>query len=137
MCIRDRVRVGGLLEVGIGAWALLTADRGAAVLVALSYVAFFAFVAVALVRDAPIASCGCFGRLDTPPSRIHLVVNAVAVAVGVAVALDPGDGLRRVVEDQPMSGVAYLVLVLLGAVCALLALSVLPRALGSMAEDDE
>ena len=32
------VRVGGLLEVGIGAWALLTADRGAAVLVALSYV---------------------------------------------------------------------------------------------------
>ena len=31
------------------------------------------FVAVALRSGAPISSCGCFGKVDTPPSVVHVV----------------------------------------------------------------
>ena len=131
------VRLGGALEAGLGAWALLAATRVPATFVATSYLAFFVFVAVASVRRLPIASCGCFGRLDTPPSPVHLVLDAAAAAVAIAVAFDPGDGLRRVIERQPGSGVPYVLLLIAGTAAALAALSVLPRALGEHARADE
>ena len=131
------VRFGGAFEAGLGGWALLASDRVSAVLLVLSYVAFATFVVIAIARGAPIASCGCFGRLDTPPSSIHLVVDAVAVMAGIAVAIDPGDGFFRVVEDQTMYGAPYIVLLVLGGVCAMVALSVLPRALSSLPTLDD
>lgn len=132
------VRVGGALEAALGAWAVLGATRVAAILVGISYLAFFSFVAFAMVRRVPIASCGCFGRADTPPSTVHLVVDVVAAALAAAVALDPGDDLRRVIEDQPIGGVPYVLLVVIGVAAALVALTALPRALagnGSRVEE--
>lgn len=131
------VRLGGALEVGLGVWAVLSAGRLAAALVAISYAGFAVFVAVAMARGLPLASCGCFGRLDTPPSAVHLVVDAAAVAVAIAVVSDPGDGLRRVLEDQPAKGVPYAVLVIAGMAAALVVLTALPRALGERARADE
>jgi len=131
------VRLGGALEAGLGVWAVLSASRLSAALVVVSYVGFAVFVAVAMARGLPLASCGCFGRLDMPPSAVHLVIDAAAVAVAIAVASDPGDGLRRVLEDQPAKGVPYAVLVIAGTVAALAALTALPRALGERARADE
>lgn len=131
------VRIGGALEAGLGGWALLGASRLAAALVATSYLGFFAFVAVARVRRLPISSCGCFGRLDTPPHAVHLVLDAAAVAAAVAVAIDPGDGLRRVLDDQPASGVPYALLLVVGTVTALVAMTALPRALGDQEHGGE
>lgn len=131
------VRMGGGFEAGLGVWALLGASRVAAVLVALSYLGFLAFVAQARVRGLPIASCGCFGRVDTPPSPVHLVFDALAVVVAVAVAIDPGDGIARVVDHQPAAGVPYIVLLVLGTAAALAALTALPRALGELARSAE
>lgn len=127
------VRVGGALEAALGGWALLAANRASALLVGASYVAFFVFVAVAKVRRLPIASCGCFGRLDTPPSVVHLAIDLAAVVAAVMVAIDPGDGIRRVLETQPASGVPYAVLLVVGTVATLAALTALPRALGEHA----
>ena len=64
------VRAGGLAEAGIGGYGLIAADRISAILVAASYLAFAAFVGIALRRGLPIATCGCFGR-----ARISLGVR--------------------------------------------------------------
>jgi hypothetical protein len=123
------VRAGGILEAGIGAAALVTGGTVSAVLVALSYTAFLAFVVVALRRDVPVATCGCFGKVDTPPSRVHVAVNLVAVAAAVTVALDPGAGIVDTLRAQPLAGVPYVLLVALGVSLVYVALTSLPRTL--------
>jgi hypothetical protein len=123
------VRAGGAIEATIGAYAIATADLASALLVAASYLAFAAFVGVALHRGTPIATCGCFGKADTPPSVVHLGVNLGAAAAAIALAVDPGDGIADIVGDQPLAGVPYLFLVGVGTYVAFLALTLLPRTL--------
>jgi Methylamine utilisation protein MauE len=123
------VRVGGVAEAGIGTVALVAGDRISAVLVAASYLAFASFIAVALVRDTPLATCGCFGREDSPPSRLHVVLTASAAASAVAVAVQPGVGLATAMRTQPLAGVPYVMLVVCGVAFAYLALTSVPRLL--------
>src|SRR5690606_6627158 len=61
------VIVGGSFFVAGGPWPVL----GAAVL----YLGFAGFVALALTRNLPVSSCGCLGKVDTPPSVVHVAVN--------------------------------------------------------------
>lgn len=123
------VRVGGAVEVAIGCYALATGSRLAAALVLASYVAFAGFVTIALVRKAPISTCGCFGKADTPPSVVHVGVNIGAAAAALAVILDPGVAVADAVRRQPLSGVPFVLLLLVGTAFAFLALSLLPRLL--------
>jgi hypothetical protein len=123
------VRVGGAFEVAVGAVALAVGDRLVAALVAASYAGFAAFVGAALARDAPISSCACFGRADTPPSRAHVVVNVVLAVAATVVAVDPPASLREVVAGQPLAGIPFVLLVIAGVVAVFLALSTLPRTL--------
>src|SRR5262249_30242976 len=69
------VRVGGALEAAVGLAALLVGGPVLCTLVALSYLMFAVFVGVALRMGAPISSCGCFGKVDTPPSGVHVVLD--------------------------------------------------------------
>lgn len=128
------VRVGGVAEAVIGGIAIATADRVAALLVAISYLAFTGFVGVALRRGAPIATCGCFGKADTPPSVVHLLVNLGAAVAALAIAIDPGDGIIDVIDRQPLAGVPYALLVLVGTYVAFLALTLLPRTMALVRE---
>lgn len=130
------VRAGGVVEAIIGASALATGNRLSASLLALSYVAFVAFVGLALQRHAPISSCGCFGRAETPPSPLHAILNLAAAGVGVAVALRPRIGFIHVLSDQPLLGVPYLALVALGASLAFLSLSALPRLMHAVSQHE-
>ncbi len=123
------VRVGGALETVIGVAAIVRGDRATAVLVAVSYLAFAGFVAVALLRRLPIATCGCFGREESPPTWLHIGIDVAAAAAAVAVAIDPGVGIADVVAEQPLAGVPFLLLVLTGAAAAGLALTLMPRLL--------
>lgn len=123
------VRFGGGLEVAIALAAIATGGRLAAGLVVISYLGFTAFVAVALARGVPIATCGCFGKADTPPSAVHLAVNLGAAAAAIAVVIDPGVALADVVADQPLAGVPFLVLVGTGVYLTYMALTALPRLL--------
>lgn len=123
------VRIGAMAEVAVGCFALAVGSRTAAVLVGLSYLAFTVFVARAIVKELPIASCGCFGREDTPPSVVHLGVNLCAVAAAAAVALDPGAGIADVVSEQPLAGAPFALLVCVGTYAAFVALTALPRTL--------
>jgi len=129
------VRVGGALECALGVVALVTADRWTAALVAVSYLGFAAFVTVALLRQAPIATCGCFGREESPPSLLHVGIDLGAALAATVVALDPGAGIVDVVGEQPLAGVPYLLLVATGVLCAYLALTLLPRVLALVEVD--
>ncbi|MGZ8751837.1 MAG: MauE/DoxX family redox-associated membrane protein [Acidimicrobiia bacterium] len=127
------VRAGAVLGAVLGA-AALVADGGAfgsivAALVAVAYLAFTAFVAVALLRDTPIASCGCFGRDDTPPSVTHIVLNLAAAGVAAAVAVSPGSGISGVVSDQPGLGIPFVLMTAACGFLAYLAYTRLPRTL--------
>jgi len=123
------VRFGGAAEAAVGIWAITTGGRWSAILVAVSYAAFTAFVVAALLRHAPIASCGCFGKADTPPSLVHVGVNLIACLAAVAVAVDPGAGLRAILATQPLAGAPFLLLVATGVFLTFLALTLLPRTL--------
>ncbi|GAA4713960.1 hypothetical protein GCM10025782_07780 [Pedococcus ginsenosidimutans] len=83
------VRAFAVAEVVVGVWAVLAPGRLVAALVAAAYAVFTGFVALVLVRGGVLGSCGCFGKPDTPPSRTHLALTAVATLVAALVAADP------------------------------------------------
>jgi hypothetical protein len=80
------VRLGAGAELLVGAAALVAGGPVLAGLVALSYLGFALFVVAALTSGTPIGSCGCLGRADTPPSAVHVVVDAGLAAGALAAA---------------------------------------------------
>lgn len=111
------VRVGAAAEAVIGAAAVVHPSGPTASLVALSYAGFTAFVLRALAGGSPLASCGCFGKADTPPTPGHAAVTAVLAGVAAAVALRP---------EMTVPGPALLVVTLVLSYLLYLALAVLP-----------
>ncbi len=112
------VRVGALVEVAVAVVALVAPGRIGGVLVAASYLGFAGFIAGALVRHWPVASCGCFGRPDTKPTVAHLVLNLAGAASGGWWAAVRHTTVADVFVHQPWAG---LPLGLATAVCAMLA----------------
>ena len=113
-------------EVGLGLTALLTGARAAAVGVALSYAAFTGFVLLARRRGGVLASCGCFGKTDTPPTTTHVVVTAALAAVAGAVAVRPLGPVPDLLAGSPLGGLALLLATAAVAATGYLVLAVLP-----------
>jgi hypothetical protein len=120
------VRALAAAELVIGVGALVTDGPAFAVLVAASYAAFTAFVALALSRHTPLDTCGCFGEPDTPPTVLHVVVTAGATVTAIAAATT-GTSVPEVVADQPWGGVPFVAVALLIAYLCYLVMAVLPR----------
>ena len=120
------VGVGAALGVCLGLTAALTGSRVAAVGVALSYAAFTAFVLVALARGGVLASCGCFGKADTPPTRTHVAVTATLAVVAGAVAVRPLPALSELLATSPGLGLPLLLASTAVAVTSYLVLALLP-----------
>jgi len=120
------VRVAALAEVGIGATAIAVPGRLAAALVCIAYLIFTAFVILVLRRGGVLASCGCFGRADTPAARTHLVLtSALALTAGVAALAPPPPGVWRALPPALLATTAGYAALL--ALLAYLVLAVLPR----------
>jgi hypothetical protein len=128
------VRAGGVAEVVIGVGALVTGEAVFAALVAMSYALFAGFVVVALRTHAPISSCGCFGKVDTPPSAVHVVVDGAFAVVAVAAAEVGGVALPDVLADQPLLGIPFLLLVVIGLSLVYLAFTSLPKTMAAVRE---
>ena len=128
------VRVGGVLEAAIAVAALLVGGPALCALVAASYLAFAGFVMVALRSGAPISSCGCFGKVDTPPSVIHVVLDAGFAGVAAGAAFTGGVALPDVLADQPLAGVPFVLLVVIGCSLVFLAFSSLPKTMAAVRE---
>jgi hypothetical protein len=123
------VRVAGGAEAAIASVAFVSGLPIAVALVAGSYATFAGFIWTAHRRRLPISSCGCFGRVDTPPSAIHLVLTIAAGLSAVGALAHGANGFAEVLEGQPLGGVPYVFLLVLGSWLAYLALTSLPRLL--------
>jgi hypothetical protein len=126
---RWMVRAGGLAEAALACAALVTGNAVLAILVAVSYTGFALFVAAALSRGTPLSSCGCFGKVDTPPHPMHIALDLLAAGASIAVAVHGDASIRAVLTEQPMSGVPFSLLVVIGVAAAGLTMTTLPRTL--------
>jgi hypothetical protein len=113
-------------EIATGAISLLAGGTVAGWAMAVLYGGFGWFVAFALHRRIPISSCGCFGKVDTQPSVVHLFLNGAGLAGGVWAALSHSPSLISVLDDQPVAGLPYLAFVAAGTYAAYLLLTALP-----------
>ena len=107
-------RVAGGAELALGVTALAVRGPAPAMASAGVYSLFALVVLLALSRG--LSSCGCFGQVDSPPSRIHVVGNLFFAAVFV-MAAGAGDSPRvwlGTAVDQPVGRVALVL-----AVCVL------------------
>jgi hypothetical protein len=128
------VRTLGIGEALLAIAALVTAGPIAPALVALSYAGFAAFVGYAMARGGSISSCGCFGKADSAPTALHLVVNVAAALIACLAALSPAHSPLVELADSPGAGVAMVVLAAVTAGLAYLALAEWPRLVGVMRE---
>ena len=119
------VRAGALVEVVAGAGAATVGGPVLIGVVAASYAAFTVFVVVALARGWSLASCGCFGEPDSPPTVLHVVIDGVLAlaAVGAAASTAP----LQAAWDRPGWGVGMVAVSTVTAGLAYLALARLPR----------
>lgn len=119
-------QVLGTVELVVGSAALVLGGAPIAWLVAASYLGFAGFVVIALRTGGAVASCGCFGTDDSPPTSVHLVLNMLAAITAAGAALAGVGGLPDVIGDQPAFGLPFVGFVAMGTWFAYLALSVLP-----------
>jgi hypothetical protein len=119
------VRLIGVAELGIGLAVLIVGDRISFVLLACCYAAF-ALVAVRLTRAGQRASCGCFGRAESPVGRAHVVLDHVCVAAAVDGAIWPSAPLGDLFADDVMTGAIGAAQVSLLAWLGFLSITALP-----------
>lgn len=114
----------GIVEVGLGVAALVAAWSAVAVAVGVLYVVFAVTVLRAMRMGAE--SCGCFGRVDAPPSWFHVLGNLALAGSSftAAAARSP----LEVMDDQPLGGLGFVVLVGVLAGLALVLFTALPEA---------
>jgi hypothetical protein len=106
---RLAVRVLAAAEVVLGAVAILVAGPVPGALVAVSYAGFAVFVALALLRHWPLASCGCLGRADSAPTFGHVAVDVGAAASAGWWALAGAPGIPGALGGQAGHGAALVV----------------------------
>ncbi len=123
-------RLMGAAELALGAVAIAIGGRPVAVVVAVAYLAFAAFVLLAR-RHGGVASCGCFGRSDTPPSLIHVAVNLAGAGVAIGASFVGLPALDEIVADQPAAGVPFVLAILAGTYLVYALLTVVPELLAA------
>lgn len=121
------VRLLALTEVLIGSTTVMVGGRLTALLTAVSYLAFSAFVILAMLRRGPVSSCGCFGTPDTPPTATHLVVTSLASVLAFAAVAHPIEPLAQTMQGQPVFGIPFVVLTGCCVWFAHAALSLVPK----------
>ena len=115
-------------EIATGVFGLLGV-RVVLIGAAALYAGFAIFVGIAIRRDLPIQSCGCFGRDDTPPTIIHIIYNSAAFAALVIVSVV---GRSPIPWQDPIAHVLlYLVFAAIGTFASYLLLARLPTSFRS------
>lgn len=128
---RSLVRAGAAVEILLGVAFLVFGSSVLSLAIAALYLAFTAFVVLAM-RAGVDGSCGCFGREDTPPSSLHIAANVGLAVVAVVYAM--GDAAAPV---DVVAGVSFASLSLVAATGVLVALliavySLVPRLLAAL-----
>ena len=116
-----------MVEVSVGLVCLLHPVPPGAFALGALYVGFAGFLAFLVFGRAAVASCGCGGVRQSPPSIFHAGLNVAAATSGLAVAIHPIPSLPAFMAEQSIQGVPFLI----GTACigylANLAVLYLPR----------
>ena len=123
------VRGFAVVEVVVGSWAVIAPGRVNAAVVAAAYLLFTGFVARVLTSGGVLGSCGCFGKPDTPATRTHLALTALAALVAAALAMDPPTSVWSGVASGAPTGASLVTTVALAVLIGGLAwmvMAVLP-----------
>jgi hypothetical protein len=123
------VRAGAAAELLLGLLAVIAGWVAVWWLVAASYVAFAAFVVAALRAGTMVGSCGCFGREDTPPHLLHVVVDVGLAASAAAAAVRDLGAPLDAIADAPGEGLVVAGVSVLAVALVYAAVVDLPRAL--------
>jgi hypothetical protein len=119
------VRLLGAAEVATGALCLVRPSAASSLLLSGLYLGFGGFLLAALASEQRPASCGCFGSSDAPLSWLHVSVDLIAAAAGLAVLTAPR-GVLDVATGTPLFGVPFVVGLGLAAYLTELAITTLP-----------
>ena len=113
-------------EVALAMLALTVTQRGIALAMGLLY-GMFAALSVRRLRTRGTASCGCFGRLATPPSWLHVASNVLSAGVASLAAIAGTPPLTKILATQSVGqGVLTLSLAALAAGLAIATVTTLP-----------
>ena len=115
----------GVFEIVLGLAALVAEIAAVAVVVGVLYGVFAVIVWRAMRIGA--GTCGCFGRVDAPPSWWHVVGNGAFAACSFVAAA--GRSPLAVMEGQPFGGLGFVVLVGVLAGLALVVFTAIPEAM--------
>jgi hypothetical protein len=118
------------LAVVEGALSCLALLRGTALLwslVALSYAAFTVLVLVLRARGGALASCGCFGGVDTPATLLHAAITALFATTAAVATRRPPDALGMSAADAVVVAVSAVAV----AYAAYAVMAVLPQVRGA------
>lgn len=129
------VRLLGVGELAVAAAVWVRPSAAVLALLAVAYLGFAGFVAVALRRGTALSSCGCFGRADTPPTLVHLAVVLAAGLAAATAAVTGSASIGEVVTAGQAYGVPLLLAVGLTTFLAWAALAVLPRVVAAARGD--
>ena len=108
------VRLLGLVELVVATSAFIVGGIVPATALAALY-AGFAVVAAATVRSGSEEPCGCFGRIEMPTTRRHVIVNILAVVAGLAAASWPVEAIDKLFDAQQWHLAPFTVVVAGGA----------------------
>ncbi|MCY4621931.1 MAG: hypothetical protein OXD34_08880 [bacterium] len=120
-------RSAGGAELALGVTVLVIGGPGPALAAAGIY-SLFALVSLLALRRG-LSSCGCFGQVDSPPSRIHVIGNVFFAAVCV-LASGASNSPRLWVgtaADQPVGLVALVLAVCVLAGLVFVSLTAVPE----------
>ncbi len=126
--LRLGVRVLAAAEAVLGVVALVWPAPLPAALVAASYLGFAVVLTVVRATGGAFASCGCFGRPDTPVTVVHVIVDLCLGAAAVAVAAAGRSGsMLALLAAQPGRGVPLVAASLLAVWLTVLVMDQLSR----------
>lgn len=116
------IRALALVEAALGASAIGAGGRVLPGLIAVAYGGFAAVAAALAGRDI---SCGCFGKVSTSTTALHVAVNLGAAATAVAAA---SSGVIPVtdLDRLALNGAAHAILVPAGTAALIAVLTILP-----------
>jgi hypothetical protein len=127
------IRGLGVAEIAAGGGAAVWPTAATCALVAALYAGFTLFVLVSM-RAPRGAPCGCFGAAETEVGLLHLALNVIACAIGVAAAIAPPRGIGWMLGRAPLTAAPLALGLAAATFAAYLAFTALPgawRAYGS------
>ena len=125
------VRALGTVEAAIGTAAALEPSSATAIALAAAYGCFCLFLLTLIRNGNRDLDCGCFGGSGAEATPAHVALNATALAVCVAAAIDPPASVTSLVEHGTFTGLVAAIGIAACVYAAYLAFTAWPKAWGA------